>query len=47
LSFGELAHERVAIADVGGLARYERPLPAMNEYDLLLGDSRPAAEVAR
>jgi hypothetical protein len=29
---------------VGGLERYERPLPVMNDYDLLLDE---VAEVAR
>jgi hypothetical protein len=32
---------------VGGLARYERPLPVMHEYDRLLSDARQKVEVAR
>jgi len=42
VTFADLKHDRAAIADLGRLVRYERPLPAISEYDLLLG-----AEVAR
>jgi transposase len=31
----------------GGLERYDRPLPQIEEYDLLLGVTRTSAEVAR
>ncbi len=44
LIFGELAHAPVERLAVGGLEHYERPLPVMNEYDLLLDE---VAEVAR
>jgi transposase len=44
LIFGELAHAPVERLALDGLERYERPLPAMNEYDLLLDEF---AEVAR
>jgi hypothetical protein len=42
--YGELAHAPVERLTVGGLERYERPLPVMNDYDLLLDE---VAEVAR
>jgi len=46
LSFGELVHPPAEICAVGGgLERYQRPLPVMNEYDLLLSDARTEAEV--
>ena len=44
LVFGELAHAAVERLAVGGLERYERPLPVMSNYDLLLDE---VAEVAR
>jgi hypothetical protein len=44
LVFGELAHAPVERLAVGGLERYERPLPVMSDYDLLLDE---VAEVAR
>jgi len=44
LVFGELAHAPVERLVVGGLERYERPLPVMSDYDLLLDE---VAEVAR
>src|ERR1039458_783686 len=44
LVFGELAHAPVEQLAVGGLERYERPLPVMSDYDLLLDE---VAEVAR
>jgi len=36
LTTGELARPRTELLDLGGLARYERPLPQMNDYDQLL-----------
>jgi hypothetical protein len=39
----ELTHAPVPVLDLGGLERYQRPLPVMKEYDLLLS----AAEVTR
>ena len=47
VTFAELEHDRVAIADLGGLVRYERPLPAITEYDRLLSAVRNDTEVAR
>lgn len=44
LIFSELAHAPVERLALDGLERYERPLPVMNEYDLLLDEF---AEVAR
>src|ERR1022692_1423820 len=44
LVFGELGHAPVERFALHGLERYERPLPEMNEYDLLLDE---VAEVAR
>jgi transposase len=44
LVYGELAHAPVAHFALDGLERYERPLPVMSDYDLLLGE---LAEVAR
>lgn len=44
LSFGELAHAPVEHLDLDTLKRYERPLPGMKDYDLLLEE---VAEVAR
>jgi len=41
---GELAHASVERFHVDGLERYERPLPVMSDYDLLLNE---VAEVAR
>jgi len=45
LVFGELAHAPVERFELDGLERYERPVPVMNEYDLLLTTAE--AEVAR
>jgi transposase len=46
LSFGELAHPVREGCEVGGgLEQYERPLPVMSEYDLLLATAE--TEVAR
>jgi transposase len=46
LSFSELARPLLAGCEVGdGLERYERPLPVMSEYDLLLTPAE--AEVVR
>jgi hypothetical protein len=42
--FGELGHAPVERFALHELERYERPLPVMNEYDLLLDE---LAEVAR
>jgi hypothetical protein len=36
LHAGELRHTSCEALDVGGLERYERPLPVMHEYDQLL-----------
>jgi hypothetical protein len=48
LSFGELARPILEGREAGeGLERYERPLPVMSEYDLLLRDTTTEAEVAR
>jgi hypothetical protein len=44
LVFGELTHAPVEHLAVSGLERYERPLPVMSDYDLLLEE---VAEVAR
>jgi len=49
LVFGELAHAAVERLAVGGLERYERPLPVMSNYDLLLDEvaecaMKPATE---
>jgi hypothetical protein len=44
LVFGELGHAPVAGFALAGLERYERPLPVMSEYDLLLDE---VTEVAR
>jgi hypothetical protein len=44
LVFGELGHAPVERFALEGLERYERPLPVMSEYDLLLDE---VAEVAR
>jgi len=47
LNFGELAHPPAESCELdGGLERYQRPLPVMNEYDLLLGEAMIEAEVA-
>ena len=47
LSFGELAHSPGERCELDhGLERYQRPLPVMNEYDLLLGNAVTEAEVA-
>jgi transposase len=44
LVFGELGHVPVERFALDGLERYERPMPVMNDYDLLLTES---VEVAR
>jgi hypothetical protein len=44
LVFGELTHVPVERLALGELDRYERPLPVMSDYDLLLDE---VAEVAR
>lgn len=44
LVFGQLAHTPVERLALGRLERYERPLPVMSDYDLLLNEG---AEVAR
>jgi len=38
LVFGELSHAPVERLALGGLERYERPLPVMSDYDLLLDE---------
>jgi hypothetical protein len=43
----ELVRSRSEPFEVGGLQRYDRPLPQMHEYDLLLGSVSASAEVAR
>ncbi len=43
----ELVRSRTEPLEVGGLERYDRPLPEMQEYDLLLGATASGAEVAR
>jgi transposase len=43
----ELVRSRSEPFEVGGLQRYDRPLPQMREYDLLLGIVSTSAEVAR
>ena len=46
LNFGELARPPRQECELhAGLEQYERPLPVMNDYDLLLATSE--AEVAR
>lgn len=48
LSFGELAHSPAEPCELdGGLQRYQRPLPVMQEYDLLLGTTVTETEVAQ
>ncbi len=42
---GELVRPRNELIGVHGLERYDRPLPAMGDYDLLLGDGGEGAEV--
>jgi hypothetical protein len=44
LVFGELGHAPVERFALDGLERYQRPLPVMSEYDLLLDE---VVEVAR
>lgn len=44
LVYGELSHAPVERLALGGLERYERPLPVISDYDLLLDE---VAEVAR
>ena len=43
----ELVRTPTEPCEWSGLERYNRPLPEMHEYDLLLGASRTGAEVAR
>ncbi len=43
----ELGRPRTESFELSGLERYDRPLPAMQEYDLLLGVTATGAEVAR
>jgi transposase len=47
LTATELGRPRTALLDLNGLERYERPLPQMSEYDLLLGVAATEAEVVR
>ena len=37
LTAGALSHSEPPLSEIGLLARYERPLPALNDYDALLG----------
>jgi hypothetical protein len=43
----ELARSCTESFELSGLERYDRPLPEMQEYDLLLGVTATGAEVAR
>ena len=43
----ELARSHTELFDVSGLKRYDRPLPEMQEYDLLLGVTSTGGEVLR
>ncbi len=43
----ELVHSHIERFELSGLERYDRPLPQMREYDLLLGSVSAGAEVAR
>jgi hypothetical protein len=43
----ELVRSHPEPCECSGLERYDRPLPEMHEYDLLLGVTRTGAEVAR
>jgi len=43
----ELARSHTEFFDVSGLKRYDRPLPEMQEYDLLLGVTSTGGEVLR
>jgi len=43
----QLLRSRTELFEVGALDRYDRPLPAMQEYDLLLGISTRGAEMTR
>jgi hypothetical protein len=43
----ELVRSRTESFELSGLERYDRPLPEMHEYDLLLGVTTTGAEVAR
>ena len=47
LTATELGRPRTELLDLNGQERYERPLPQMSEYDLLLGVAVTKAEVAR
>ena len=38
---GELAHREKPMREIGSLERYERPLPALSDYDGLLGTVAP------
>jgi len=43
----ELIRSHTERCELSGLERYDRPLPVMHEYDLLLSGGTPSAEVAR
>ncbi len=43
----ELIRPHTAPCELSGLERYDRPLPMMQEYDLLLSVATPSTEVAR
>jgi transposase len=47
LAAHELGRSRTEPFELSGLKRYDRPLPQMQEYDLLLGVTSASAEVAR
>ena len=48
LSFGGLAHPPVESCALDSeLECYQRPLPVLNEYDLLLGEAMTETEVVR
>jgi hypothetical protein len=36
-----LTHDERPLQEIGSLERYERPMPALNDYDQLLGAVRP------
>ena len=38
---GTLTHGERPLQQIGSLERYERPMPALNDYDQLLGTVRP------
>ena len=43
----ELVRSHTEPFELSGLKRYDRPLPQMQEYDLLLGVTSTGVEVAR